>query len=68
MSLSKIKIANTIAVVHSLGVFGVFFMLIKVDIPPSNKDIFNSLASSVLPLSVAGVMYYVFGYKKKSEE
>ena len=63
----KMKTANVVAGVI-IGLFGLITMfLFFVEIPEGNKDILNTTISFFMGTGVAGVVYYLFGYKRKTE-
>ena len=64
----KMKTANVVSGVI-IGLFGVITMLLFfVEIPSGNKDILNTTISFFMGTGVAGVVYYLFGYKKKADD
>jgi hypothetical protein len=65
---TKVRTANIISVLVVFFCFGLLWSLMMVEIPESNRDVFNFLSGIVVSQLIRGVNSNMFNYKKSDEE
>jgi drug/metabolite transporter (DMT)-like permease len=66
--LTKMKASLFVAVFAIIAGFGMLILLLFIEVPNSNKDIFNSSLNFVLGATTAGAVSYLWNYKKPDDK
>lgn len=64
----KLKTANIAAILCIIFSHVCALLLFFVPVPSTNKDLLNFMMGYLLATGMAGAIYYLFNYKKTSEE
>ena len=68
MKTLKLKTANVLAVIITALCFVFLFLLLKVEVPASNKDLVNFLSGIMFGTGFGGVIYFLYNFKKTKFE